>query len=86
MNNELQLNVDKQQDDINRLKEQCDIDNEDETQEIQTAISPKKKKKTVFVTCIQTFVTKNGLKNVSMKSRLSSGEIIVAKSSEIERK
>ena len=45
MNNELKLNVDEQQDDIKHLKEQCDIDNEDEVQEITAAITPMKKEK-----------------------------------------
>ena len=34
LNNECKLNVDKQQDDIKHLKEQCDIDNKDYVQEI----------------------------------------------------
>ena len=62
MNNELKLSVDEQQDDLKHLKEQCDIDNEDEDQEITAAITPMKKKKPVCVTCNKTFVTKNGLK------------------------
>ena len=43
MNNELKLNVDEQQDDIKHLKGQCDIDVEDEVQEITAAINPMKK-------------------------------------------
>ena len=58
MNNELKLIVDEQQDDITHFKEQCDIDDEDEAQEITAAIIPIKKKKPVCVTCNQTFVTK----------------------------
>ena len=52
VNNELKLNVDEQQDDIKHLAEQCDIDDEDDIQEITAAIIPmtKKKKKTVYVT------------------------------------
>ena len=38
------------------------------------------------VTCNQTFAMKNWLKNLSRKSTLSSGKIIVAKYSEIELK
>ena len=44
-NNEPKLNVDEQQDDIKHLKEQFDLDNEDEVQEITAAITPMKKKK-----------------------------------------
>ena len=62
MNIEPKLFVDKQQDDIKHLKEQCDIDNEDEVQEITAAITPMKKKKPACVTCNQTFKTKTGLK------------------------
>ena len=43
VNNELKLNVDEQQDDIKHLKEQNDIDNEDEVKEITAAITPMKK-------------------------------------------
>ena len=49
MNNELRLNVDDQQDDIKRLKEQCDIDDEDEVREITAAKTPMKKKKNLCV-------------------------------------
>ena len=86
VNNELKLNVDEQQDDMKHVKEQCAIDDEDELQEITAAMTPMTKKKPVCVTCNQTFVTKNGFKNISRKSTLSSGEIIVAIFSEIERK
>ena len=48
--------------------------------------TPCKKNKAVYVTCNQTFAMKNWFKNISRKSTLSSGEIIVAKCSEIERK
>ena len=58
VNNELMLNVDEQQDDIKHLKEECDIDNEDEVKEITAAITPMKTKKPVCVTCNQTFITK----------------------------
>ena len=37
------LNVDEQQDDIKHLKEQCDIYNEDEVQEITAAKNPIKR-------------------------------------------
>ena len=78
MNNELKLNVDEQLDDKTHLKDQCDKDNEDEVLEITAARTPMKKKKAVCVTSNQTFATKNGLKNISRKSTLISGEIIVA--------
>ena len=44
MNSELKLNVDDQQDDIKHMKEQCDIDNENEVQEITADITPMKRK------------------------------------------
>ena len=62
MNNDLKLNVDKQQDDIKHLKEQCDIDDKDEVQEITAARNPMKMYKAVYVTCNQTFATENWLK------------------------
>ena len=34
VNNEYKLNVDEQQDNIKHLKEQCDINNKDDVQEI----------------------------------------------------
>ena len=37
VNNAIKLNVDEQQDDINHLKEPCDIEDEYEVQEITTA-------------------------------------------------
>ena len=43
VNNDLNLNVGEQQDDIKHLKEQCDINDEDEVQEITTARNPIKK-------------------------------------------
>ena len=49
MNNELKLNVDKQQHDIKHLKEQCDIDDEDEVKEITAATTPMKKNKHMCV-------------------------------------
>ena len=51
VNNEFKLNIDKHQDDIKHLKEQCD---EDEVQEITAAITPMKKNKPVCVTYNQT--------------------------------
>ena len=86
MNNKLNLNVDEQRDDIKHLKERCDIDDEDEVQEITAAITPMKKKKPVYVTCYETFVMKKWFENICRKSTLSSGEIIVVKCLEIERK
>ena len=43
---------------IKHLKSQCDIDNDDEVEEITAAITPMKKKKPVCVTYNQTFTTK----------------------------
>ena len=62
VNNELKLNVDQQQEDIKHSKELCDIDNEDEVQEISADITIMKKKKPVSVTCNEIFGTKNWLK------------------------
>ena len=62
VNNELNLNVDEQNYDIKRLKVQCDIDDEDEVQEITAARNPMKKNKAVYVTCNQIFAKKNWLK------------------------
>ena len=63
MNNELKLIVDKQQDDIKHLKEQChDIDDEDEVQEITADSTPMKKNRPVCVTCNQTFTMENKFK------------------------
>ena len=43
MNNELKLNVYEHQHDIKHLKEKCDIEEEDQDQEIRAAITPMKK-------------------------------------------
>ena len=43
VNNDLKLNVDEQQDDIKHLKEQFDIYDEDEVQEITAARNPMQK-------------------------------------------
>ena len=86
MNNDLKLNVDEQQNDIKHIKEQCDIDNEDEVQKITAVRKPLNNYKAVYVTCNQTFTMKNGFKNISRRRILSSGEIIIAKFTEIERK
>ena len=43
VNNELNLNVDEQQDDIQHFKEQCDIQDENEVQEITAAQTPIKR-------------------------------------------
>ena len=40
---EIKVNVDEQHDDIKHLKEQCDIGDEDEVQEITAARTPIKK-------------------------------------------
>ena len=55
LNNELNVNVDEQQDDIKHLKEQCDIDDEDEVREITAAGFSMKKKRHLCVTCNQLF-------------------------------
>ena len=43
MNNEPKLKVDEQLCDINYLKEQCDIDDEDEIQQIKDPRNPMKR-------------------------------------------
>ena len=68
VNNELKLNVNNQQDDVKHLKEQCDIDYEDEVQEITTACTPMNNNKPVRGTCNQTFAMENWFKNISRKS------------------
>ena len=74
------LNVDEHKDDIKDCKEQCDINYEDGVQEIKNARNPTKKIKAVYMTCNQTFAIKNEFKkNISRKSTLSSGKIMVAK-------
>ena len=83
VNKELKLNVDEQQDDLIHLKEQCDIY---EVQEITAARTPMKKNRPMCVTCNKKFAMKNGLKNISRKSTLRSGEMIVAKCSKKEEK
>ena len=45
VNNELKVNLDEQQEDIKHLKEQCDIENEDEVQDIAAIITIIKKEK-----------------------------------------
>ena len=55
VNNEFKVNVDKQQDYIKHLKEQCDDDNE--VREITAAKTPMKKKNPVCLTCNQIFTT-----------------------------
>ena len=52
---------------------------------ITAAIFSMKKKMPVFVTSGKTFLTKMG-ENIFRKSKLSSGEIMVAKCYKIERK
>ena len=44
VNYELKLNIDEQQDDIQHLTKQCDINNDNEVQEITAAITPMKRK------------------------------------------
>ena len=67
MNIELKVNVDEQHNDITHLKEQCDIGEEDEVQEITAARTPIKKKRPVCVTCNQTFAMTNKLTNYIQK-------------------
>ena len=62
VNNELKLIVNELQDDIKPLKEQCDIDDEDEVQASTVARTPMNKDRPVCVTCNQTFAKKNELK------------------------
>ena len=86
VNNELRLNVYEQQDD-KTFKVKSDIDDSDEVQEITAARTPMTINRPVCVTCNQTLSLKNGCKkNLSRKSTLSSGQIIVTKCSAIERK
>ena len=68
------------------LKEKCDIGDKDELQQNTAARTPLKKSNVVRVKYIQTSAMKNRLKNLSRKSTLSSGKIIVTKYSEIEMK
>ena len=59
VNKNLQLNCDKQI--YNKyLKEQCDMDDDNEVQEITAARNSIKK--ALYMTCYQTFAVKNGLK------------------------
>ena len=46
----------------NHLKDQCDIDDEDEVQEITAARTTMKKKMPVCLTCNQKFASQNGMK------------------------
>ena len=71
---------------MKHLKEQCDIDDEDEVQKPTVARTPMKKSKSVCVTCYQTFAMKNWLKQLFQKEQTKLCEIIVAKCSEIEMK
>ena len=48
----------RKQDDIKHLKEHCDIDGEDEVQEITAARTPMKKNRPVCVTCNKKFAIK----------------------------
>ena len=49
VNNDLKLNVHEQQNVIKHIKEQCDIDDKDEVQEITAARNSMKKNKAVYV-------------------------------------
>ena len=86
VNSKLKINVDEQHVDMKHLKDKCEIDDEDEGQQITAPRTPMKKNEPVCVTCNQTFGMQNWSKNLSRKSTLSCGEIIVAKCLEIEIK
>ena len=62
MNNEPKLNVDEHQDDIKHLKEQYDIHNEDEVQEITAAKKNHEKEKACVCDMLSKACNKNGLK------------------------
>ena len=69
MNNELKLKVEEQQSDITHLKEQFDIDDEDEVQEITAARTPIKKRIILCVCHVINYLQlKIGSKNLSRKS------------------
>ena len=59
VDNELKVNVDNQQVDMKYLKEQCDIDDQDEVQKTAVARTSMKKSKSVCVTCYQTVAMSN---------------------------
>ena len=63
VNYEIKVNVDEQHNDIKHVKEQCDIGDEDEVQEITAARTPITNNRPVCVTCNKTFAMKNRLKN-----------------------
>ena len=75
MNDDLKLNVEGWQDDIKLLKEECDIDDEDEVQEVKAAGKPMKRKRLCMWHIIKDLQWKIGWK----KSKLSFAEVIVAK-------
>ena len=60
VNIELKLNIDDEEDDLNHLKGQCDIDDENEIQEITAARNPMNNYRPVCVTCNQTLKLKMG--------------------------
>ena len=71
LNNQLKVNVDKQQDDIKHLKEQCNKDDKDKAQEMSGARTPMKKNKSVCVTCNKNYLKKNSwLKNHIMEGHM----------------
>ena len=63
VNNNIKFNVDEKQDDKTHLTLQCDIDDEDEVQEITAAKIPMKKNRPLCVACNQTFAMTNLFKN-----------------------
>ena len=65
VNNELKLNVDEQQYAINHLKEQCNIYDEYDTQEITAARTPMKKKRSVCVTFNKKFAMTKLVEKIS---------------------
>ena len=67
VNSDLKINGDEQHVDMKHLKEKCEIDDEDEVQQITAARTPMKKNEPVCVTCNQAFAMKNWLKKLIRK-------------------
>ena len=68
VNNDLKLNMDELQEYIKHLKEQCDIYDENEVQEITAAKTLMKKNRTGCVTFNQTFAMKSCFKETYPRS------------------
>ena len=58
VNSDIKINVDEQQEDIKHLKEQCNMNDDNEVQEITGARNPQKNN---TATCNHTFAMENGL-------------------------